>query len=372
MAEIGCCGASAAPASSAASFFGGKPRWLHASNPPAAATLACGSCGEPRALLAQLQCPVGTRARVLYVLACNRAACSSEPGSWLVLRAQAAAAAPAEPAFGGCGFGGFGGGGGFGSGGDDDAWRAGASAWGDGADEAVKGKCGAAEELSLEALMLRNEERASAPTEVPKPKPKASKAKPPQAVVAVAVAAAPGGGEPEEEAAADSIGETAGGLVCRTVVWWTEPEADAASGLGVGGLARVQELAAQVDTSGGGEAQGAAGGSDDVYERALVGSDLSMQKFLKRVARWPGQCVRYEYNGNPLWPLETAVSAGHCATCGAARVFEMQLMPALIHLLGVDDRGMCWLTAAIFSCPHSCDAADGGYSHEGVACAAEF
>ncbi|CAM9461481.1 unnamed protein product, partial [Phaeothamnion confervicola] len=64
----------------------------------------------------------------------------------------------------------------------------------------------------------------------------------------------------------------------------------------------------------------------------------SILDFSERVQREPNQCVRYAWGGRPLW--STAHPPSHepppCC-CGAPRVFEMQLMPALLLALRVDE-----------------------------------
>ena len=124
--------------------------------------------------------------------------------------------------------------------------------------------------------------------------------------------------------------------------------------------------------------------------------------FLRRVSRYPSQVLRYAYGGQPLWitapsPLSSAATvatAGSkkkgavaeqmkssvpcCELCGAQRVFECQLMPALLSYINTNDKGISGKASAsasstlnksdllasgldfgvvaIFSCPNSCSA----------------
>ncbi len=81
--------------------------------------------------------------------------------------------------------------------------------------------------------------------------------------------------------------------------------------------------------------------------------------------------------GLPLWPKKTKPTPGQCLHCGAQQVFEMQILAPLMHFLEetcgwlLDDEHDCteqiecamqvlsnwqWLTVAVFSCPHACQA----------------
>eukprot|EP00903_Cladosiphon_okamuranus_P014302 g13284.t1 len=85
-----------------------------------------------------------------------------------------------------------------------------------------------------------------------------------------------------------------------------------------------------------GEGDGVAG-IGEKYERTPARAKAVL-RFADRVARSPQQVVRYAYGGLPLWsssdpPREDVPP---CA-CGAARLFEMQLMPALLLQLQVNN-----------------------------------
>eukprot|EP00618_Florenciella_parvula_P014690 CAMPEP_0119477304 /NCGR_PEP_ID=MMETSP1344-20130328/7498_1 /TAXON_ID=236787 /ORGANISM="Florenciella parvula, Strain CCMP2471" /LENGTH=247 /DNA_ID=CAMNT_0007511267 /DNA_START=213 /DNA_END=956 /DNA_ORIENTATION=- len=66
----------------------------------------------------------------------------------------------------------------------------------------------------------------------------------------------------------------------------------------------------------------------------------ALDKFQDRVGRCPSQGLRYAWGGAPLWSSaimpEAARRPPPCA-CGAARQFELQLMPSLLFALKVDD-----------------------------------
>ncbi|TPX38984.1 hypothetical protein SeLEV6574_g07475, partial [Synchytrium endobioticum] len=65
---------------------GGLPVWLNDTPPPSTASSACGNCGDPLFLIAQIQTPSTKYGRVLYVFGCNHQHCSKAPGSWRLLR----------------------------------------------------------------------------------------------------------------------------------------------------------------------------------------------------------------------------------------------------------------------------------------------
>ncbi|PPQ65883.1 hypothetical protein CVT24_011214 [Panaeolus cyanescens] len=168
------------------------------------------------------------------------------------------------------------------------------------------------------------------------------------------------------------------------------------------------------------------GGKDDqlswakeVYEDSLE-VDKVFERFATRVKAEPSQCLRYDLNGVPLpfsstdtaftklWPAppeeplpvtkpdfkvvrpQSRVydkrAAGKCEMCGAARVFECQLMPNLINVVresnrnaapkmtddarrryveqalkksGDEKTGMSWGTVMVFSCSNDCMGEDG-------------
>lgn len=127
-----------------------------------------------------------------------------------------------------------------------------------------------------------------------------------------------------------------------------------------------------------GESSGLGKEDKVLYESSM---DKSFQKFADRVAQNPDQAIRYEYNGSPLL-YSTTDALGQllssnssqsgakvttanankfkfptCQTCGASRVFEVQLMPQAIASLeeeemGID--GMDWGTVILGVCSNDC------------------
>ena len=83
----------------------------------------------------------------------------------------------------------------------------------------------------------------------------------------------------------------------------------------------------------------AGSGDGDGYE-ATPPALLALQRFQAVVRRCPGQGVRMDWAGAPLWsshapPPGSSRVSSPCA-CGAPRLFECQLMPALLVALDVD------------------------------------
>ncbi|CAG8447031.1 4286_t:CDS:2 [Funneliformis caledonium] len=132
--------------------------------------------------------------------------------------------------------------------------------------------------------------------------------------------------------------------------------------------------------------------SGEKYEKATLpkGYDKTFQKFSDRVAEWPEQCVRYQFDGQPLLYTRgdetaklllskiddrsdkiTTSKLPVCRWCESKRVFELQLMPSMLSILSTslfidgDDEGsdkksifnlgMEWGTIMIFTCKNDCE-----------------
>lgn len=83
------------------------------------------------------------------------------------------------------------------------------------------------------------------------------------------------------------------------------------------------------------EKAGGAGGGDEWggerYESVKRGTK-TFHRFLKRIERLPGQCIRYSYRGLALHAVERSGPPA-CESCGASRVYEMQLLPPVMRAL---------------------------------------
>ncbi|KAF2661482.1 hypothetical protein K491DRAFT_587083 [Lophiostoma macrostomum CBS 122681] len=133
---------------------------------------------------------------------------------------------------------------------------------------------------------------------------------------------------------------------------------------------------------------GGGGGKEDreVFESTL---DKTFQKFADRVGQNPEQVLRYEFRGEPLLysdvdavgkglaphvehgasnvKVTTATSSRgssgipRCQTCGADRVFEVQLTPHAITELEVDEmglEGMEWGSVILGVCERDCQPSE--------------
>jgi hypothetical protein len=79
-------------------------------------------------------------------------------------------------------------------------------------------------------------------------------------------------------------------------------------------------------TTGGGASQ-----DEDYLPEDYEATD-PFHKFLQRLERAPGQLCRY--GGKPLWPSsERPAAIPPCSVCGAAREFELQILPTLLTFL---------------------------------------
>ncbi|XP_074014068.1 programmed cell death protein 2-like isoform X2 [Numenius arquata] len=96
------------------------------------------------------------------------------------------------------------------------------------------------------------------------------------------------------------------------------------------------------------------------YEKSEVKSgDHTFHKFMKRISVCPEQILRYSWGGQPLFitspPADIDKGVPACAHCGSSRIFEFQLMPALVSLLRSDsDLSVEFGTAVVYTCERSC------------------
>ncbi|NXF74221.1 PDD2L protein, partial [Sclerurus mexicanus] len=101
-------------------------------------------------------------------------------------------------------------------------------------------------------------------------------------------------------------------------------------------------------------------GANEKYEKSEVKSwDHTFHKFMKRISLCPEQILRYSWGGQPLFitcpPASITQGVPACSTCGSSRVFEFQLMPALVSLLQSDsDLSVEFGTALVYTCERSC------------------
>ncbi|XP_032816273.2 programmed cell death protein 2-like [Petromyzon marinus] len=356
---------------------------------PLVGRTACGACGSAQTLVAQLYCPLegSPYHRALHLLACPRATCSTSARGWRALRSQylepaRAVPAPAptppqvEPLM------------------STKDWCDGADDWGDDVD-------GGAGDAPAQAVPLPDS-TARVPQLPPHPSPSPNPAMElcpgmdglslggGRAIAAAAAAAAASAamprpqesGEPaprllayflnavsEEDCAEEEGGEEAE-LTQHARALLSEYQRREG---GADGLVAAQQQPWQGSDSGGGS--GGVGGAREEYEPACARhGDRLFLKFMKRTARCPRQVLRYSWGGEPLYvsapdPHLTAPPTP-CPLCGAPRVFEMQLMPALVwQLRGAEgtDSVPEFGSVLVFTCARSCWAEAGG----GVPCEEE-
>ncbi|KAJ8576712.1 hypothetical protein ON010_g2498 [Phytophthora cinnamomi] len=133
------------------------------------------------------------------------------------------------------------------------------------------------------------------------------------------------------------------------------------------------------------QASGSASSTGESYEKTPA-EQRHLLRFQKRISRCPLQCLRYDYGGEPLWPvvIPQNLKVPNCPGCGEERSFEMQLTPTINYFLKVDEYaaaespsqqksvptsdggaaeapkavvppgGMDWLSLIVYSCSASC------------------
>lgn len=100
-------------------------------------------------------------------------------------------------------------------------------------------------------------------------------------------------------------------------------------------------------------------------------NDRNFERFNRLLNLYPTQVLRYQRSGNPLLATDNAPPLGSvpdCEKCGAPRHFELQLMPHLLSLIGVDQIGSSidWASIYIFTCSQTCEIDNHGYVKEFV------
>ncbi|XP_068595789.1 programmed cell death protein 2-like [Brachionichthys hirsutus] len=113
----------------------------------------------------------------------------------------------------------------------------------------------------------------------------------------------------------------------------------------------------------------ALGGVDleEKYEKASARhGDGLFAKFMKKISLCPQQILRYCHGGEPLFickpPPNMAAVVPACGICGGSRMFELQLMPALVGVLQMAGGGggteLEFGTVLVYSCTNSCWTAE--------------
>ncbi|XP_008065600.1 programmed cell death protein 2-like [Carlito syrichta] len=99
---------------------------------------------------------------------------------------------------------------------------------------------------------------------------------------------------------------------------------------------------------------------NEKYEKTIIKSgDQMFYKFMKRIASCQEQILRYSWSGEPLFltcPTSEVTELPPCCHCGGQRIFEFQLMPALVGMLSSANLGLSveFGTILVYTCEKSC------------------
>lgn len=353
--------------------FDGLVQAWYSEPPSEASNLTCAKCGKGLFLVAQVYAPVETD-RTLYVFGCNSVACTETPGSWRVLRDQVEpvkevpVVAEVETlteqvdkvklAWG--------------SDSDD-------SDWGDDEDDS-KPQTPAADLVDLEALLQQRDDAMKTSAKTTKAAPAPKKADTAKKNVPVgkqnAFPALPI--EVIDEPYEDYTAEHDFAHENKLLEQYMKQEEEEKSA-DIGDLRTV--ISNSKKKGAGAQATGAASSTGESYEKTPA-QQRHLLRFQKRISRCPLQCLRYDYGGEPLWPvvIPQNLKVPNCPGCGEERSFEMQLTPTINYFLKVDEfaaadtpsqqksdgiagdapkaiappGGMDWLSLIVYSCSASC------------------
>ncbi|KAI5626908.1 programmed cell death protein 2-like, partial [Silurus asotus] len=104
-------------------------------------------------------------------------------------------------------------------------------------------------------------------------------------------------------------------------------------------------------------------GGDEAYEKTKAKhGDAVFSSFMKKISICPEQVLRYSWSGTPLFIMKPPSNINQmvlpCAHCGSPRVFEFQLMPALVSLLRStqlsSELAVEFGTVLVYTCRDSC------------------
>jgi hypothetical protein len=99
------------------------------------------------------------------------------------------------------------------------------------------------------------------------------------------------------------------------------------------------------------------------YESSVSSKDKPFHKYHKRLQRSPEQCLRYWRGAEPLYSsANMPKQVPNCNHCGAKRVAETQLTPALIYLLKCtndkQESNLEFGTIIVYTCAANCTIED--------------
>ncbi|XP_035012821.2 programmed cell death protein 2-like isoform X1 [Hippoglossus stenolepis] len=322
---------------------GGQPDWLPGISP---LTPRCARCGAPLSHVVQVYCPLEASPyhRSLHLFACPGPACSGGSQGWRVLRSQSLETqvqqrAPGRPA---------------------PAQEAPLSAtdWCDTADDwglEEEGWGGGVVKKQVQDVMKEQVQEEQVQEE----------------------AAAPEAESPALSSRLQdlSLGESHNDFVVfrsffisvvqESDLWGEEDE-----------LEHAQELLKEYEGREGvtlRKLEGGEGGEEKYEKSRARHGDAFFSRFMKRISLCPQQILRYCRGGRTLFisepPPNVAQVVSACGSCGGARTFELQLMPALVSLLQRKDGGGAEVdlefgTVLVFTCVNSCWTAGSGSAVE--------
>ncbi|KAJ2451383.1 hypothetical protein EV183_003660 [Coemansia sp. RSA 2336] len=119
-------------------------------------------------------------------------------------------------------------------------------------------------------------------------------------------------------------------------------------------------------------------------EDSEVEVDPAFMKFQKRIQKNPDQVLRYaripdsDETAKPLFVSDSdqpqTENIPACASCGATREFEFQIMPQMINYLSIDSvdpNSIDWGTLLVYTCSRNCSSSSAKYIEE-VICRQQF
>ncbi|XP_042733212.1 programmed cell death protein 2-like [Lagopus leucura] len=306
----------------------------------------CGACGAALAHLVQVYCPLGESPfhRLANVFACTGSGCRGRPQSWKVLRSQSLEAREREAR--GCSS--------KPAGQKEECnfsakdWCAEADDWG-GCDGAESSTC------ALQMLGLNAGMSSSASGEA-------------QCVsqlqeLCLSEAADMSGSLNTDLQSREEMGTATSAPVFHSYYISVVDEADYAGFLDTdhaNKLLKEYQQREGVDLEHLVSESFAGEGNNEKYEKSEVRSgDHTFHKFMKRISVCPEQILRYSWGGQPLFitcpPANFDSSIPACSNCGSNRIFEFQLMPALVSMLRGDaDLSVEFGTVIVYTCERSC------------------
>ncbi|EDO30552.1 predicted protein [Nematostella vectensis] len=302
------------------SKLGGLPDWLLG---PPSTLPSCGLCNRRLPLIAQLYCPLYNSPyhRVMYIFGCPSSSCWNKQQSWQVLRGQVLEEMNTQPTTGEKAL----------SSDDVDDWGDDANDWGESNESnlVMNDLEVAASKLSLQnpAQHPGNDNNTSTTTKFLETSSNST----------------------QQNISADTL-ETP-----FFVPYYINVFEDSSNANSSAFTKHERQLLQRYQADEGVNVMDwVRGDLDDIYEavggnagekyekESVRHGDKGFHKFHKQLLSCPQQCLRYQWDGTPLFinpeseALVGATGIPICSYCNAPKIFEMQLMPALVSKLHGD------------------------------------